>query len=148
MIINGVPFIDIHDWEDNTTYKGGYHKNHQVITWFWNIVGEMSQEDLAKLLHFCTGSSRTPVEGFRYWFFNIKAVIYDKCVYFRALESNRGTLAKFCIESTKYTKGQSMITAHTCFNRLVLPIYPSEELLKKELYSTIRSDFKGVFGLD
>lgn len=65
MIINGVPFIDVADWEYNTIYKGSYYKGHNEVKWFWNIVKEMKQEELAKLLQFCTGSSRTPVEGFR-----------------------------------------------------------------------------------
>jgi E3 ubiquitin-protein ligase HUWE1 len=28
MILNGLPFINVDDWEENTTYKGAYHKNH------------------------------------------------------------------------------------------------------------------------
>lgn len=67
LLLNGVPFIDVDDWENNTTYKGSFYKTHNVIRWFWKILNEMSQEDLAKLLQFCTGSSRTPVEGFRYF---------------------------------------------------------------------------------
>ena len=111
----------------------------------------MSQEDLAKLLQFCTGSSRTPVEGFRY---NISLFItlnltagYDLPIY-RALESNRGTNAKFCIESVPYNKVKQLITAHTCFNRLVLPMYPTKEALITNLQAIIQLDFNGVFGLE
>ena len=68
MILNGVPFIDAKDWKDNTDYKGEYHKNHKVIQWFWKKVLEMDQEELARLLHFCTGSSRAPIHGFKYFF--------------------------------------------------------------------------------
>ena len=66
MIMNGLPFIDIKDWEENTVYKGSYYKNHQVIRWFWEIMKDLKQEQLSKFFHFCTGSSRPPVEGFRY----------------------------------------------------------------------------------
>lgn len=65
----------------------------------------------------------------------------------RALESNRGTISKFCINSTPYSQEKHLITAHTCFNRLILPIYPNEEALRKDLYATIQADFNGVFGL-
>lgn len=65
MILNGLPFIDIVDWERNTTYKGSYYRNHQIIKWFWEAMHELDQEQLAKVFRFCTGSQRTPVEGFR-----------------------------------------------------------------------------------
>jgi len=65
MILNGIPFIDINDWEHNTVYKGSYYKGHQVIRWFWQVMRELNQEQLSKFYHFCTGSSRLPVEGFR-----------------------------------------------------------------------------------
>ena len=66
----------------------------------------------------------------------------------RLLESNRGEFAKFCVESQEYITGQSMVTAHTCFNRLVLPNYPTEDLLCQQLKLVLASDFNGVFGLD
>jgi len=28
MIFNGLPFLDLADWEANTIYKGSYYKNH------------------------------------------------------------------------------------------------------------------------
>jgi len=74
MKLNGLPFIDLTDWEVNSIYKGSYYKNHQVIKWFWEVMKELDQEQLSKFFHFCTGSTRLPVEGFRYilsfqWFF-------------------------------------------------------------------------------
>ena len=65
MVINGLPFIDVLDWEANTNYKGLYSKSHQTVKWFWELMKELNQEQLSKLFHFCTGSSRVPVEGFR-----------------------------------------------------------------------------------
>ena len=72
MIINGVPFIDVDDWEANTIYKIDYSRTSDLIKWFWKALKGMSQQDLSKLLKFCTGSSRTPVEGFRYIYLFIK----------------------------------------------------------------------------
>lgn len=65
MVLNGLPFIDLADWEYNTNYKGSYYKNHQVIKWFWMTMKELDQEQLAKFYQFCTGSTHPPVEGFR-----------------------------------------------------------------------------------
>lgn len=64
MILYGIPYIDIHDWYDHTLYKEPYSKNHQVIKWFWKIMEDFDQEQLGKVLHFCTGSTRTPIHGF------------------------------------------------------------------------------------
>jgi len=52
---------------------------------------------------------------------------------YRALESNRGSFAKFCLQSLPYKKSNSIPTAHTCFNRMMLPEYPTKELLKKNM---------------
>ena len=35
MLLYGVPFIDIDDWEQNTEYKSPYSANHKIIKWFW-----------------------------------------------------------------------------------------------------------------
>jgi hypothetical protein len=130
MILNGLPFVDIADWELHTTYKGSYYKNHQVIRWYWQVMKELTQEQLSKFFLFCTGSTRPPVEGFR------------------ALQSNRGELHKFNIESMKYNKDHTGMKAHTCFNRVELPMYPTKELLKENLLNILNTDFNGVFGIE
>lgn len=130
MIIYGTPLINLEDWKTNSIYKGAYYSNHQIIQWFWEIISGFSQEELAKILQFCTGSSRTPIDGFR------------------NLMSNRGKIAKFCIESSKFSKENSFPKGHTCFNRLELPMYPSKEVLKEKLVFLVKSDLEGVFGLE
>jgi hypothetical protein len=65
MILYGVPFIDLKDWRENTIYKQPFHENHQIIKWFWKTMDTFDQDQLANVLHFCTGSSRTPIYGFK-----------------------------------------------------------------------------------
>jgi len=130
MKMNGLPFIDLGDWEANSVYKGLYNKSHQVIKWFWEVMKELDQEQLSKFFHFCTGSTRLPVEGFR------------------VLQSNRGEFQKFTIESVRYSKESSGLKSHTCFNRLELPNYPKKEILKEKLMEILRADFIGVFGIE
>ena len=67
MILNGLPFIDIKDWKENTVYKGEYTKDHEKIIWFWIIIEQFDQLQLSKLLKFCTGSTRISPEGFKYY---------------------------------------------------------------------------------
>lgn len=130
MIINGVPFIDVQEWKENTVYKPPYAPKHKIIGWFWKVMEEFDQDQLAKVLHFCTGSSRTPIHGFK------------------KLESNRGNYSKFLIERTDFSKKNPFPKGHTCFNRLELPEYPNLDLLRTYLTAISKSNLDGVFGLD
>jgi len=72
MIIYGVPFVDIKDWRENTVYKPPLGENNQIIKWFWKVMESFDQDQLSNILHFCTGSSRTPIHGFKYLFLNLE----------------------------------------------------------------------------
>ena len=50
--------------EKNTIYKGHYNENNQTIKYFWEILSELSQNDLFIFFHFCTSSSHVPIDGF------------------------------------------------------------------------------------
>jgi hypothetical protein len=123
----GIPFIDVQDWEANTTYRGVYTYKHHVIKWFWEVVSSLSQEQLSNLLLFSTGTSRLPVEGFR------------------AFRTLRGEAARFTIESL----GLEFLypRAHTCFNRLDLPLYKTKPDLESALSYVIENHSAG-FGME
>ncbi len=99
----GQSHIDVDEWRESTQYRGSYHANHKVIGWFWDCLGTYNQEELAKFLQFCTGTSRLPVGGFQ------------------AFEGSRGGAQPFTIEYEYYSKSSPYPRAHTCFNRLDLP---------------------------
>ena len=129
LLINGTPFIDVEDWRINTTYKN-YEELDEVITIFWDIISYLSQDELSKFLLFCTGSSRVPIGGFK------------------TLESNRGNICKFCITRIEYNpKQKNFIRAHTCFNRLDLPNFPTREKIKEAISFAIENEILG-FGID
>ena len=129
LLLNGTPFIDVEDWRVNTSYNG-YYTNDKIIMDFWDIIIELPQEKLARLLQFCTGSSRVPIGGFR------------------SLESNRGNKSPFCITKVEYEKnGQNFIRAHTCFNRLNLPNFPTKEELQNGIDFILENEILG-FGID
>ena len=65
MLLNGPQFINIADWKANTLYKG-YKHSDQSIVWFWQAVSKYDQKQLGNLLHYCTGSNRVPILGFKY----------------------------------------------------------------------------------
>ena len=129
LILNGTPFIDVSDWIENTAYEG-YQPTDTIIINFWNIVRQLPQDKLSRLLQFSTGSTRVPVGGF-------------KC-----LQSNRGNLAPFSISKINYEDGkQNFIKARTCFNRINLPNFPDEAKLLEGINFVIENEILG-FGIE
>ncbi|KAF6085955.1 HECT, C2 and WW domain containing E3 ubiquitin protein ligase 1 [Phyllostomus discolor] len=125
LVIAGTAEIDLNDWRNNTEYRGGYHDAHLVIRWFWVAVEHFNNEQRLRLLQFVTGTSSVPYEGFA------------------ALRGSNG-LRRFCIE--KWGKITSLPRAHTCFNRLDLPPYPSYSMLYEKLLTAVEET--NTFGLE
>ena len=90
-------------------YKGDFSVKHKVVKWFWELLATYTQPQLRKLLLFATGMPRVPIDGFR------------------ALQSNRNRTCKFQLQSIKLEQPKHpqrcFIKAHTCFNRLDIPLY-------------------------
>uniref|UniRef100_A0A3B3E0H3 HECT-type E3 ubiquitin transferase n=1 Tax=Oryzias melastigma TaxID=30732 RepID=A0A3B3E0H3_ORYME len=125
LVIAGTVEIDLNDWRSNTEYRGGYHDGHIVMRWFWAAVERFNNEQRLRLLQFVTGTSSVPYEGFA------------------ALRGSNG-LRRFCIE--KWGKVTSLPRAHTCFNRLDLPPYPSYTILYEKLLIAVEET--STFGLE
>ena len=129
LLICGRPFIDVNEWKQNSIYKGKFSKSSSCVKWFWEEIFKLNQENLRRFLQFSTGSSRVPINGFQ------------------NLESNRGVLAKYCLNSVPYNKnGNNYIRAHTCFNRLDVPQFKKKE----EVHDAIQFVLKNItgFGID
>ena len=118
LMISGLPDIDIDDLKKNTEYTG-WRPVDKEIGWFWKIMYALSRDEKAKFLQFVTGSSKVPLAGFS------------------ELQGMRGT-KKFTInkDSSGGSKG-ALMSAHTCFNTLDLPVYQSEEELREKLLLAI-----------
>eukprot|EP01066_Platyproteum_vivax_P009807 Platyproteum_vivax@DN4344_c0_g1_i1.p1 len=129
MLINGMPVLDMGDWKSHTCYMGAYTCSHEVIVWFWEVVSAFSDEHKARLLQFSTGTSRLPVDGFE------------------GLESNRGQKTMFTVQSVEFSDCAPFPRAHTCFNRLDLPLYKTKAELKLYLTQAVQMDVTG-FGLE
>ncbi len=116
LVLCGTVEIDLNDWKKYTDYRSGYHQLHQVIVWFWQAVEKFDNEQKLKLLQFVTGTSSIPYEGFS------------------ALRGSNGP-RKFCIE--RWGTVDALPRAHTCFNRLDLPAYPSFDILFEKILLAI-----------
>ncbi|XP_050724591.1 E3 ubiquitin-protein ligase HECW2-like isoform X3 [Eriocheir sinensis] len=125
LVIAGTLEIDVTDWRKNTEYRSGYHDSHPVIHWFWLAIERFDNERRLRLLQFVTGTSSVPYEGFA------------------ALRGSNGP-RRFCIE--KWGKPSSLPRAHTCFNRLDLPPYPSPEMLYEKLLLAVEET--STFGIE
>ncbi|GMI83160.1 ubiquitin-protein ligase 2 [Hibiscus trionum] len=122
LLISGLPEIDLDDMRANTEYSG-YSAASPVIQWFWEVVQGFSKEDKARLLQFVTGTSKVPLEGFS------------------ALQGISGS-QKFQIHKA-YGSADHLPSAHTCFNQLDLPEYPSKEHLEERLLLAIHEANEG-----
>lgn len=125
----GVSSIDVDDWEANTVYRSTNPKN-QTVKWFWEVVRQFSDEQRCKLLQFTTGTTNLPVEGFK------------------GLQSARGVSRLFQITLVPTTNGgvgptSPLPHAHTCFNTIDLPAFPTKEEMKNVLSMVIELEATG-----
>jgi E3 ubiquitin-protein ligase HUWE1 len=116
LLISGLPDIDVVDLKKNTDYVG-WKATDQQIEWFWNVMFSLSRKEKASFLQFVTGSSKVPLAGFG------------------ELPGMRG-VQKFSIHKTGGSNG-ALMSAHTCFNSLDLPVYKSEDELREKLLYAI-----------
>uniref|UniRef100_A0A8C4WWT8 HECT-type E3 ubiquitin transferase n=2 Tax=Eptatretus burgeri TaxID=7764 RepID=A0A8C4WWT8_EPTBU len=118
LLMCGMGSIDVEDFQKHTvvqSYSNYFMK--KVMPWFWTVVASLTQEELARLLQFSTGSSQLPPGGF-----------LELTPTFQIIAStSHGTLP----------------TAHTCFNQLCLPTYDSCQELHKMLKIAITEGSEG-----
>uniref|UniRef100_K3WHY9 HECT-type E3 ubiquitin transferase n=1 Tax=Globisporangium ultimum (strain ATCC 200006 / CBS 805.95 / DAOM BR144) TaxID=431595 RepID=K3WHY9_GLOUD len=130
LLMCGVPSIDTEDWKKHTDFKF-YTNNYPTelelsnIHWFWEVIEDMKNEDRVRLLQFATGTSRVPAQGFK------------------GLISSDGRVRRFNIAFAGVNQTSLFPKAHTCFNRLDLPIYNSKEVLAEYLKLIVQMDITG-----
>ncbi|XP_067031936.1 apoptosis-resistant E3 ubiquitin protein ligase 1-like isoform X2 [Acropora muricata] len=87
------------------------------LDWFWTIVKSFTQDELARLVQFITGSSQLPPGGF--------AELSPQ------------------IQISSAPTTDSLPSAHTCFNQLCLPSYSSSTEMQKKLVLAINEGSEG-----
>lgn len=120
LLIAGMPHLDFRELESNTEYIGDstWTAENPTVTWFWQILHSFSLDDKQRFLKFVTGSHKAPVGGLKVLGLKIQRAGPDS---------------------------NSLPTAHTCFNTLLLPEYSNAEKLRDRL-STAINECEG-FGL-
>ncbi|XP_068168480.1 probable E3 ubiquitin-protein ligase HERC3 isoform X2 [Antennarius striatus] len=104
---------DTFDWtklKENTIYSGGYKADHPTIQMFWEVFGELTEDQRKDFIWFLTGFRRVPVFGMD----QIKMLIEVKQV-----QSD-------CPD-------QHYPESLTCYSLLILPLYSTKEVMRDRL---------------
>ena len=115
LMLCGTRELDVDEWRRHTTYKGAFAKAgeaHDVVRWFWEAVAAYAPERRAKLLQWCTGHGRVPVQGFSH------------------LMGRDGVLRPFTLTSIALDQA-CFPRAHTCFNRIDIPLFAARDELRR-----------------
>lgn len=125
LLLCGSPTIDVDDWEAHAVVAGRHSRAvSRLTTWFWRALRRLSPTDQGRVLQFATGSARVPIQGFR------------------ALTASDGRLCPFTIHCFATTECP-FLRAFTCFNRLDLPLYKTEQELQDALTLLLQTDVTG-----
>lgn len=121
LLMCGIPEIDIDDLKENISIQYPYTKDHPVIKLFFSVISKWDNDILAKFVLFLTGSSQVPINGFSDYNDKGKPISV----------APGGDKSRFCV-------------AHTCFNRLDLPEYESEDEMNQKLIESIQQCEFGI----
>ncbi|XP_046442108.1 ubiquitin-protein ligase E3B-like [Daphnia pulex] len=132
--------INFKDLRKHTQYYGGFHDNHRVISWLWDILdNDLNDEEKRLFLKFVTSCSKPPLLGFAH----LQPPFSIRCVEVNEDEDNGDTIGSvirgfFTIR--KRDPINRLPTSSTCFNLLKLPNYQRRSTLKEKLRYAITSN--------
>uniref|UniRef100_A0A915CEU8 Ubiquitin-protein ligase E3B n=2 Tax=Parascaris univalens TaxID=6257 RepID=A0A915CEU8_PARUN len=132
--------IDLRDLRRHVQYYGGFHNNHRLIKWLWQILEcDFSVEERHLFLKFVTSCSRAPLLGFAY----LEPPFSIRCVEVSDDQDQGDTLASVVRGFLAIKRRQSpsrLPTSSTCFNLLKLPNYSKKSILLQKLRYAIHSE--------
>lgn len=131
--------IDLQDLRRNTKYFGGFHNNHRVICWLWDILElDFTPEEHSLFLKFVTSCSKPPLLGFE----NLEPPFSIRCVEVsddQDLGDTVGSVLRGFFAIRRSDPVDRLPTSSTCFNLLKLPNYQRRSTLREKLRYAIRS---------
>ncbi|KAG5678886.1 hypothetical protein PVAND_008514 [Polypedilum vanderplanki] len=135
------PF-DLKDLRRHTSYFGGFHNDHRVINWLWDILAkDFTEEERRLFLKFVTSCSRPPLLGFSH----MEPQFSIRCVEVSEEEDTGDTIGSvirgfFTIRKKEPAIQTRLPTSSTCFNLLKLPNYQKKSILRDKLRYAITSN--------
>uniref|UniRef100_A0A6G1SIZ1 Ubiquitin-protein ligase E3B n=1 Tax=Aceria tosichella TaxID=561515 RepID=A0A6G1SIZ1_9ACAR len=131
--------IDLQDLRRHTKYFGGFHNNHRVICWLWDILeSDFTPEEHSLFLKFVTSCSKPPLLGFE----NLEPPFSIRCVEVsddQDLGDTVGSVLRGFFAIRRSDPVDRLPTSSTCFNLLKLPNYQRRSTLREKLRYAIRS---------
>ncbi|XP_052798070.1 ubiquitin-protein ligase E3B-like [Mya arenaria] len=132
--------MDISDLRKHTQYYGGYHNNHKVINWLWDVLEkDFNPKDRAAFLKFVTSCSKSPLLGFAH----LEPPFSIRCVEVSDDQDTGdtvGSVLKGFFNIRKREPVGRLPTSSTCFNLLKLPNYQKKATLREKLKYAIHSN--------
>ncbi|XP_034942891.1 ubiquitin-protein ligase E3B isoform X2 [Chelonus insularis] len=132
--------LDLRDLRRHTQYYGGFHDNHRVVCWLWDILEkDFSEEERGLFLKFVTSCSKSPLLGFAH----LEPQFSIRCVEVSDDEDTGDTIGSvirgfFTIR--KKDPQNRLPTSSTCFNLLKLPNYQKKSTLREKLRYAVTSN--------
>ena len=111
-IAEGFDDFSISELQQHTRYEDGYSAEHPFMSTFWRVATALDKERQKSLLEFVTASDRVPVTGMQG--------------------------ITFCIVRNG-PDNELLPTSMTCFGKLLLPEYDSEEKLRTKLQKALEN---------
>ncbi|KAF1321132.1 E3 ubiquitin-protein ligase hula, partial [Globisporangium splendens] len=127
-LVRGEREIDFATMKKSMLYSKGASPDHGVIQSFWEVVEEFDQVQREKLLTFWSGSPQPPLFGF---VSNHRSMNSDTALWYVDVDARM--------------KINQLPMANTCDRRLILPDYPSKDVLNQKLLTALEH---GAVGYD
>lgn len=132
--------IDLQDLRRHTKYFGGFHNNHRVVCWLWDILEkDFNTEEHKLFLKFVTSCSKPPLLGFA----NLEPPFSIRCVEVSDDQDSGDTVASVLrgfLALRPLDPVDRLPTSSTCFNLLKLPNYQRRSTLREKLRYAISSN--------
>ena len=132
--------IDLKDLRKHTQYYGGFHDNHRVVCWLWDILEkDLTSKEHSLFLKFVTSCSKPPLLGFQH----LEPPFSIRCVEVGDDEDTGdtvGSVVRGFLAVGRKDPVHRLPTASTCFNLLKLPNYQKKATLRSKLKYAITSN--------
>ena len=134
ILLGGQPNVDLNDIRSTAKFMGGYSETSEQVVWLWAWLEEADQELLRRVLAFVTGCATVPVDGLNPGFtITLSMERVDEVTRQPSDEDGQqGVLGV-------------LPRAHTCFNQLVLPPYPTAKVQAEKLMLALDHGAEGFF---
>lgn len=119
-MICGVPKVNVQLLKKHTKYAGDLTEESPTIKYFWEMMEQITQEERLKIIRFCWGQERLPLNSQQFERNGIRFMIKPML--------------------NKQNSDQALPKADTCFFNIELPQYSSKKIMKERVLLAVNLD--------